>query len=528
MSRTTGIAISAAIAAVALLATSCATRGMSTTPEPSDLPAGITAPPWPTDRVAAADEADVLGKDFSSKSAGGTVEGNALRLTSSGGSEYVQYSFMPTGTLQDKVRIELRQPDTQGAYVAVADYSTGRWKISGPFTATAEIDLDPAKHVSPSNKVWVAVIVGFDGTAVIDKEQFFNPGWTEVLVGTTDNREEPLALAAINGRPAFIYCTLAGAQYASASTALGTAAQDWTTIDTGIDPYFNNYADDFQLLEVGGHPATFIIPDTLDVVYYRSTTPDGGAAADWANGVVIHDQGAGGYVASAVINGNPATVYKDVDDLIYVRSSTVDGASAADWTNRVIVDSTPGTYEPQLASIGGSPAIGYYQYPPAVAGVYYVRATSANGDAAADWPPGVMICPANPGRPCSLIELNGRPASHGYTGDQGAYYTVAKDAVGAQWEAPVFFTDWDELGPMAAPGGRAAFVLDPSLDGLDGTSVRASTPFGTQAADWEQLSVPMADSFPGQALAEINGKLAVAFKRPISGGGTDVLYAVLE
>ncbi|MCB1216506.1 hypothetical protein KDL44_03895 [bacterium] len=237
-----------------------------------------------------------------------------------------------------------------------------------------------------------------------------------------------------------------------------------------------------SLAEVSGAPAVTYdyvttIPGQPDQLRYALAQNSPGITADdWSSAVVFDGMPSANFMRSslAVIDGKPAVAFYEgmAMDLLYIRSSSADGAADADWSGAVIVDSSGDTGDsPCLAVIAGNPAISFEGSGKTLR---YSRSATADGESAADWS-------------STSLELDGG----------NIQFSTPNPLLVADGRPGILFS---------RPGGELLYRLSNSVDGAD-------------LADWA-AAVEIADDllFGGKQYALIaDGNPAVAYKNSLGG-----------
>jgi hypothetical protein len=130
-------------------------------PAASAPPAGLPAFPGnrrPSNLVVdsgMASDCDLIGPGI-------TPLGDAALLAPGAGqAAYAEIPFDATGGPQPTASFLFEGSRTTGAWVGVADYTTGRWEFHGPYAGTDVVRIDLTggdNYVSPGQSTWVAVL----------------------------------------------------------------------------------------------------------------------------------------------------------------------------------------------------------------------------------------------------------------------------------------------------------------------------------------------------------------------------------
>ncbi|MCB1216606.1 hypothetical protein KDL44_04400 [bacterium] len=418
----------------------------------------------------------ILGKDTYVRSSGCTVRpGGELLMESQAGTVcWAIWQLPDEPEYLDSVFFDIIDALGEGGWLAVANYSSGRWDFSGPFSDQTTIDFPSEWPPSPGGFHYFAALV-HEG-ASIEMAQllcYFDDGWQIVTVSAEHAAGVNSAVADIAGHPAIAYRRDEdeALRYAWSSTETGAAAADWT--DLAIPALFT--AGRFcSLADINGRPAisfrgendnfgyelhyaisnnssgsasgnwsVIVLDPTPDVGYHtslamindrpaiaystqagqdlyytRSASLHGEAVEDWSTPVAIDHDGSGDLGADcslALVDGRPAVSYYANGNLRYCWSSTAAGEAEDDWNIRIIDNDTPSNvgFHSSLAVIGGKPAISYYDQ--LHADLKFAWSSTAGGQSAADWQLMEVPGPAIAGQYSRLVELDGQPAVCYYT-----------------------------------------------------------------------------------------------------------------
>ncbi len=229
------------------------------------------------------------------------------------------------------------------------------------------------------------------------------------------------SMAVVNGNPAICYYDglSQSLKYVRATTADGTLLSDWGT--PVLVEATGDVGDHCSMAMVGGQPAISYYDGDIStggLRFIRAANADG---SSWSTSVLVQGiVNVGFYTSLAIVNGNPAISYFDVDnlDLKYVRATNAGGTA---WGAPITLDSvgSVGWYS-SLSIINGYPAIGYWDA--TNHDLKYVRALTADGTLLSDWraPVAVDHTTDNVGEYASLISLDGGAAISYYDATNGA------------------------------------------------------------------------------------------------------------
>ena len=167
------------------------TNTLLNTPAASAPPA-IGMPPLPTDREGAAlTEYLIDGVAVFDKSSGAVENGTVLELPAvQSGYEWAVYAFDPQGNSLDSVALLLDVAEGGEVWIGAADYTAGRWRLSGPFDDGHTLSLTNAgTYLSPGGVLYIAVLAAGSGDTAVNalSVRTINP-----------NNEPPVAALAVS------------------------------------------------------------------------------------------------------------------------------------------------------------------------------------------------------------------------------------------------------------------------------------------------------------------------------------------
>jgi hypothetical protein len=259
-----------------------------------------------------------------------------------------------------------------------------------------------------------------------------------------DTGSQYCTLAVIKGNPAVVYWMSSSGElkYIRCADADGQTLAAWSNpsivlkgpITVGEKP---------NLIDCNGNPAILYYEGGA-LKYRRATTANGtgNTLGDWADPeITVVAAGANNFQQLALISGKPALVYIDSANAAqYVRATSATGAIALDWpaaTVKISGADMPATWC-GLAQANGNPAVCWYDS--ALNGVKYVRATTTTGALIGDWPVAVTVVPGpSAGMYLSMAIIRGRPAI-AYDDNSGTStkrYVRALDTSGSAWGYPI-------------------------------------------------------------------------------------------
>ena len=406
----------------ALLLCGCGTSAAGKAAPAGETPQSLSAslPELPQGRQASEQfDNSVDGAQFHDKSANAAVSGDELELFST--QQSASWGIWQLSGGEDAlVEVQLLLDVSAGnqAYIAVADYASGRWQFSGPHDSGVTLPLEDASHRSAAGDSYIAVLAaeGSQLNVVRLIMSVERTGWQVVTVDARAGTGRESSILEVDGKPAIAYRRAKGGPdydllFAYSDTELGIDPDDWehTVVHSGAAA-----GAAISTAIIAGHPAIAYHESAAgELIYVRSSDALGRTEGNWQARVVVDTDGEVGRDASmAVINGYPAIAYYDFtnDSLKYARSSTELGEQASDWTTVRTVDSASptGTY-PVLATVNGNPAIAYQDTEGN--SISYKRSLGPNGSGPADWNTTAAVdASLNPTGAVGLLIADGNPA----------------------------------------------------------------------------------------------------------------------
>lgn len=380
------------------------------------------------------------------------------------------WTFDPGLNYLDELQIQISTSQDDEAWLALANYDSGRWELKGPYASeisALKLSLGP-QHLSPKGKFSCAVIAA-DGAEI----------FVDSLTLTTDD--------------------------------------GWRIVDLGMQPY--PWLPSVDIALVDGHPAILASSIDLAKLYYvRASDPMGDEAGDWGEPIVLQEDLCYD-VNLELINGNPAVAMEELGKLVYMRSSTPGGESLLDWSSPVTIDKNYSgvTATNSLAEVQGRPALAYYS---SNAELSYVRSATAEGTAAADWedPISILSDQEYNGQAPQLQVLAGRPAIlfHSESQPKTLNLLPSESITGAD------ASDWDIAGLLTLDNGAYSPDLLPIGNGAaisyvsPGGSLKfnhAADASPAEIGNWD-VPVQFANAFSGGAELDmelIGGVPAIAY-----------------
>jgi hypothetical protein len=528
--------ISTAVLLLLIILTACATdrelAPMQTDPLQSVLPAiaqldGLRA-------QANLNRDILLGKDTYIRSANAEARpGGELRMQSDSGTRcWAIWQIPDQPEYLDSIFVDIIEPVGAGCFVGLADYSTGRWQFSGPYTEQTSLPVPTDWQLSPGGNHYVAVMT-HDGASVDIGQLFswFEDGWQLLTIRDGNTPIQSISIAAISGRPAILWQEQGNPQhsYAISSSADGLQLADWTSLGISFGPG-GAFGSDLQ--EINGRPAfSFSYTDfehSSVLGYALSSSTTGSSPGHWSYFLLDEADGIGYHNSLALIGGKPAIAYAYIsgtNELWYSRSSDAEGASLEDWSVPVRIDhdgSAPIGVDCSLAQVNGRPAVAYH----ADNRLRYAWSSSQSGEGEDDW--NIRIIDSDGastvGRYASLAVISGKPAV--------AYYDQFHADLKYAWSDTLHGQvagDWTSI-KLAGPPIAGQFVSLLELDGgpalcyhtvgllNDLIFDQAATPQGMLPEDWgpyitvdDHVDIDPPDVGQYCDMALVNGNPAIAY-----------------
>jgi hypothetical protein len=428
-------------------------------------------------------------------------------------------------------------PDHQ-AWIGLADFTTGSWEFSGPYTATQTLPA-AQQHVSPQGNVFVVVVTYDFNTAYV----------AEVSLGLDVAGEMPFA-------DIYSEYPSADVQFNISVTASGSAAAPGRTLtnyewDLDGDGIYNeagteatsegNVNSTVYGSDVGGKPGVYYPQVRVTDDNAQQATAQMAVTFTGSQLVAVDESfgsNSGEYVSLAVVDGKPAMSYYDAlsGDLRYAYSSTAEGGSAADWT-WINLDSANDTGKfTSLAVIGGKPAISYYDE--TTDELMYAYSDSASGADANDWTIVTVDTADGAGaRGTSLEEIDGKPAiAYGVrepvTLVQSLRYAYSSSADGSSgWTSLDIDTDENAGGApsLAVVNGKPAV----SYTRNGSVSLFSQLRYALSSADdgsagWTTVLIfdpPFVGMGGESSLAVVGGKPAISYLNQSGFDGVEYAYS---
>lgn len=472
-------------------------------------PAEFAGLPGLSDLRAASDtDAPVqTGSQAWMKSAGTSVNGDNLEFGTLAGAtaEWSIHCFSLADPLLS-ASFNLVAPN-EGIYLAVANYSSGRWEVSGPWSGSHVLALNNNSHNSPSNKLFLAVIATEPDSILqsinVTTEGEFTAQYFDETLGI--DMGEYIDMEVVNGNPALVCFDATNFKllYCRANDVNGAS---WGTVI---------YADTAQFS--GYHPSLSVINNqpaiayerysgtNLDLMYVRASDANG---ASWGSPKTLVAAGGNGYQpVLRNVAGQPAVAYHSTTQaaILLMRANDAQGDS---WGSAVTVSSDAELSTLDMQIVNEIPMICWFGS--GKESLQCSRATDATGSA---WAASSIIDAAvDTGYDVSLAVVDGQPAVAYTAAEVGELrYCRSSDANGNSWGSPQLLDSGVETGPfcsLAYIGGlpQVCYFHGDFIDELK--FVRAQDASG---ASWDSPIVLDVGSGYGISLTEVNGQSAVAY-----------------
>jgi hypothetical protein len=287
------------------------------------------------------------------------------------------------------------QPGSQGIFVGLADYASGRWRFSGPFEAPNQPDPAqpiniplPDSAVSPQGSVHVLLALhGGETQAVVKGLELGIANWQDAQMNLAAQDVGMFSLAEVGGRPAVAFVSMNGElRFTRAAVANGSAWEAPLNINPG--PYSNFKS--ISLAVIAGRPALAV----------RSANPNGklwfirahdAIGSSWPSApTLVKASPSDFYFATtpslAQVNDYTAIAYSEEDGNLGYALSNEDASGP--WLTVTVDGSGKQASAISLRLVDGAPAICYLAkgsglVPPEL--LKFARSSSSSGINSADW-----------------------------------------------------------------------------------------------------------------------------------------------
>ena len=402
------------------------------------------------DRNASAEfVASMDGTDTFSRSALAEVVPPALLLDASPEGRPTQwaiYGYDLQGKAPMGVSGTLEIAPGSEAWIALANYETNRWDMTGPYDSIEFIVMDDLAYVSPAGSVFLSVLATPGNVVSVHELTFHsdddpdngggggNGGGGDV---DPDNEAPDALLETANYEIDLGAITILDAT--QSSDADGEIVSYEYDIDGDLD---------FQdaVFDLDDDPATVQFSYSTGGEYtvtLRVTDDDGAQDTDsiviTAHGLgsaqLLEDEGVTGkHTSLAVVAGRPAIAYYDEDGSCLKYRRALD-AQGDQWAGALVLDDAGDVGQfASMVLVAGNPAIAYYDADNG--NLKYIRATLPDGS---QWgQPQLLEAINDVGQFCSLAVAAGNPAVAYYDASNGDLRFISSvDALGQTWGQPV-------------------------------------------------------------------------------------------
>lgn len=534
--------------------------GQQTLPEilADDFPANSAAlmlPALPGGRVLSGlEESHKDGIDTFSRSASSTAVDPQLELSAPAGELSWGIWELPA---QDELRyldIELSTPGAvpgnSGAYIALANYASGRWELQGPVFTGRVLELDPLALASPGGALYVAVLVYDGDSASVRKLSLVvfhaNAAPSAMLESDSASGNTPLTVnfdASASSDPdnnisryLWDWDGNGGIDEQSTGPLVSHVFTTGGSFDVSVTTEDSDGERDSAVVSIAVNAAPKAVIDIPASVVdkFDNLSLQGGGSSDADGSIFQYEWDTDGIAGFETNSGSQSSIGFGANSAgrMTLRLRVTDDAGATDtasaelyvrgYNTEVVDDQAFAGIHTEIAVVNGRPAVCYE------AGfnstLFYSQASDASGST---WGSPVEIDPVvNSGQYNSMLVVNGRPAISYFDQTNGSLkYVRSNDANGDSWPAPQTL---ETSGPgmltgshtsMAIVGGRPAIVY--AHNGGENHFIRAADSNGTSWNAYVTI-----DSGPGNvgyynSLAIVNGNPAISYQH---WGSEDLLY----
>ncbi len=423
-------------------------------------------------------ETSVNGDETFSRSASTLEAPPLLQISSAAGQLGWAIWELPATDELRYLDIAMTVPPGQQAWLALADYSTGRWQLEGPVVSGRVLTLDPSKHSSPGGQLYAAVLA-YDGASV-------SVGKLSLLAFHSNTAPSADLQADLTSGQAPVFIDLSASASSDPDPGDSIVRFFW---DFNGDGQFETVTFEplalHQFTEAGVFDVEVVVEDrdgatdsaTVQITITPANLPpsaglsifpnetslgneasfDASVSADSDGSIVLYEFDWNGDGIYDISTDNPVRVEQlgaAGSFRVGLRVTDDQGASAtATALLRVHgfnqsdtffdMNSDAGDHS-SLELINGRPAIAFYDS--TLGRLRYVRAVT-DGFPTFWGTPVTVDADDAPGRFNCLSEINGRPAISYYADDTGRLrYCRALDADGAAWGAPQDLTSSGDQG----------------------------------------------------------------------------------
>lgn len=519
-----------ALLASIILLVSCTSHGsqVPTTPQPGESVAAGDLnlngfPPIPTDRQPAEiTQTILLGSEAYEHSDNATVDGTTLVLNSDMSNfSWGIWRFSPGEQTLISVEVDMTMQPGNEAYIGLADYSTGSWDFSGPYTGTQTLPLSDEKHKSAEGYTYVSVVTVGGSTATVHKLTLTtDDAWQIITVeeaGTTGGENpQPLveytSLLNVQGYPAICFAAHGsggvqpGVDYVRATDANGTT---WGVVNTVASIDYPSHISAATLDQ--GQPAVYWIDD------WYTGEPRFAYATDlfgehWSTTETIDtagqpsDYGEFSYGFLSVDAGNPAVCYFDINyqELRYSHGDMLSHT----WSTPEVLASAEAYFPSLIFDADGLPWIFY-----ADKATHYLMMVSRNAEDTG-WNEATALEDQSWYGNQIGVALVGSEIAVAYNDFSNASVKYARyDSESGQWVKQVVYQDPD--GPTCAYISLAVINGNPAIAYCQyqrGNLVYVRA-LDAEGSAWGAAETVDAEGYTGYytSLAEIDGRPAISY-----------------
>ncbi len=452
------------------------------------------------------------GAEYFRTSPGAVQEGQEVRLDASATGpgagidfEWALYACGPVAGSFLDITVNTSSVDGQ-MFVAIPDFTAGRWLWYGPYVGGVGIGADPTSVVSATGVTYCAVASPRGSNLAVSNVTFNTDNDSGVFYPDPGAEEGQFSsIAVVDGKPAIAYAAGSGGAELRFIRALDNNGTIWgqpQVLDNGAVEYVT-------MAVVDGNPAV-AYHDAVNG-YLRYVRASDTAGVSWGSPLVLDSAAVTGQHASlAVVDGNPAISYYDSENgrLRFVRASDAQGAS---WNSPQTVDADGFVgRDNSLLVVAGRPAISYYSE--TAGALRYLRAEDATGSS---WPVAQTLDTTdNTGQDTSLAIVGNFPAiSYRDVTNDYLRYIRAGDPNGEAWGAPVTVDSSSIVGSysklITTPFGIPLIAY---FDGADG-DLRFVMSLDESGISWGTPQILDSEGSAGYELSMtlVNGKPAISY-----------------
>ena len=490
--------------------------------------AAVVAPgglqiPFPSRDVAWLTESVLSGDEWYQAGSGAQFDPNGVRLEALADEfQYAVYRFNvgtpapapQSATVTAEPVLYDDSGDPAELWLGRANFATGRWEVSGPYSADVDRKVEQtlplsSDYISPNSNIFIFA-AAFNG---------INATINEVKLSLDVGAGNPLAVIYCDTprlqKPFFFFLEGGGSLPSPGQTITN---YEWDYDGDGVFSELGNEADHEGNVNGSLQAAD---PPGERVIGLRVTDSGGGQSTATTRVYVLGAlvvpidgaEGVGKYCSLAVIGGKPMVSYYDdnTDSLKFAYSSTPEGRDPLDWTAVTVVSGGEAGYGTSLREIDGRPAIAYYIKSTGDLGY----AINSAADASGSWTTVTVDAAGDCGNHLSLALIDGKPAvAYQLAGDDDLRYAYSSTVDGAgvaDWTALTV----DSVSRIVRTCSLAEVNGKPAIAYYDFTAgflryAYSSEPDGSSG--WTSI-IPEETLFTGNqcSLLMVEGKPAIAY-----------------